>query len=291
MSHAIAMSETPVANRVIPVLVVCLHAVALAFILWGHFLDVTPPPKPPGMEVELVFAPPVDEQDATEDAVEEPQPIPDPPKKPETKPPDVKPKPVDPPPVVPPPKPVVVEKPVVKPPPKPVVAEKPVVKPPPKKKWRATSIEDMRRRVAQNNPPPARPRVNVNDIANALSTAASSVTISHPAPHRPVGSPRSTIREADFESAVAGVVGQYWNQNFAASELTGAGREVLVKFTIAPNGTIVGARISKFSHVLAVDRRVAQALQRIKAKGFPAPSKYGIQSATYEVEVRFGVKE
>jgi outer membrane biosynthesis protein TonB len=291
MSHAISMSQTPVASRVIPALVVCLHAVVLTAILWGHFLQVEPPSKPPGMEVHVVFAPPTDEQDAVEDSLPAPQPepIPDPPEKPVVKPVD---RPV-PPPEIPKPKPDIPKPKPDIPKPKPVVAEKPVVKPPEKKKdeWRPTSLKDMRERVAQNNPQPVRPHVDVNEIARELSKAAAPVSIPHPAPRRPVGDPRSTIREADFEAAVAGVVGQYWSQNFAASELNGPGREVLVKFVIRRDGSVASARITKFSHVGPVDGRAARAVQKIKARGFPPLGNYGIQSATYEVEVRFGVEE
>jgi protein TonB len=277
--------------------------VALAVLLLGNFFRPDPPKLPPGIKVNLVVmdspaeddkatidepAPPV-QRDEPKVEPPEPEPVVEPPEpEPVVEPPEPEPvvEPPKPPPVVVPPKPQPV---VVPPKPTPPVKKEPP-KPKPEKTWKPTSIEEMRKRIANNKPTPPRPRVDVNDLARKIRAAAG-VSISRPTTSRPVGDPHSTVREADFDAAVAGLVSRYWDKDFLASELDGPGREVLVKFIVAPNGRITMCRITKYSHVGAVDQRVAKALQKIKARGFPAPSKYGIRSSAYEVEVRFTVND
>jgi TonB family protein len=171
-----------------------------------------------------------------------------------------------------------------------VIVPKPEpIKPkPPKPEWQANSPEDIRKRLnlkpVRRTP---RPSTDVNKLTRDLLAKTEGIKVTRST--RPAGNPLSTTRIADFDAAVAATVGAYWQEKFEASELTGPGREVLVKFVIGSSGRIISHRIVRRSGVPAVDGRVERVLQQLRT--FPAPSRYGIQSATYDVEIRFGVKE
>ena len=252
MSHANHISRTPIASRIIPVVVVCLHVVALGAILWSRFLELEPPkPQPPSMKVELVFA----------KAPDDPGPV-SPPIKIE------KPK-------------VVVEKPkVVVEKPK-VVVEKPKVTKP-KKKWRLASVEDIIQRPDFQPVQPKRrtPVVSVAQLTQKLRKAAGGVRIKPPV-SRPNRAPAETIQQDKFDAAAMRVLAARWSDSFSASELTGSGRRVVVRFTIRSNGSVISKRIVSRSGVPAIDRRAAGVLKAITR--FPAPSAFGIRAATYDI--------
>jgi len=287
MSHANHISRTPIASRIIPVVVVCLHLVALSAILWSRFLELEPPkPQPPSMKVELVFAKVPDDPGpvAPPIKVEKPKVVVEKPKVVVEKPKVVVEKPKV---VVEKPK-VVVEKPkVVVEKPK-VVVEKPkvVVEKPkvtkPKKKWRLASVEDIIQRPDFQPVQPKRrtPVVSVAQLTQKLRKAAGGVRIKPPV-SRPNRAPAETIQQDKFDAAAMRVLAARWSDSFSASELTGSGRRVVVRFTIRSNGSVISKRIVSRSGVPAIDRRAAGVLKAITR--FPAPSAFGIRAATYDI--------
>jgi TonB family protein len=264
MSHANHISRTPIASRIIPVVVVCLHVVALGAILWGRFLKLEPlKPQPQSMKIELVFPKALDDPGPVSPPIEieKPKVVIEKPK-------------------------VVIEKPkVVIEKPK-VVIEKPKVeieKPKkPEKKWVLATVQDIIQRpdFQQEKRKRRTPVVDVDQLTRKFQKAAGGVLINSPVP-RPSRAPAETIQQAKFDDAAMRVLGARWSDSFSASELTGSGRTVVVRFTIRSDGSVISKRIVRRSGVPAIDRRAAGLLKAITR--FPAPTAYGIRAATYDI--------
>ena len=250
MSHANHISRTPIASRIIPVVVVCLHVVALGAILWGRFLKLEPlKPQPQSMKIELVFPKALDDPGPVSPPIEIEKPK------------------------------VVIEKPKV-------VIEKPKVeieKPKkPEKKWVLATVQDIIQRpdFQQEKRKRRTPVVDVDQLTRKFQKAAGGVLINSPVP-RPSRAPAETIQQAKFDDAAMRVLGARWSDSFSASELTGSGRTVVVRFTIRSDGSVISKRIVRRSGVPAIDRRAAGLLKAITR--FPAPTAYGIRAATYDI--------
>ncbi|MBT7165448.1 MAG: TonB family protein [Victivallales bacterium] len=275
MSYANHISRTPVASRIIPVVVVCLHVVVLGAILWGRFLKLEPlKPQPPSMKVELVFAKALDDPGPVSPPIEIEKP------KVEIEKPKAeieKPK-------------AEIEKPKVeiKKPKAEIKKPKAEIKKPkveikkPKKKWTLAKVEDIRQRpdFQQVKSRPRTPVVDVDQLTRKFQKAAGGVLINSPVP-RPSRAPAETIQQAKFDDAAMRVLGARWSDSFSASELTGSGRTVVVRFTIRSDGSVISKRIVRRSGVPAIDRRAAGLLKAITR--FPAPTAYGIRAATYDI--------
>ncbi|MBT7303068.1 MAG: hypothetical protein HN849_26285, partial [Victivallales bacterium] len=121
--------------------------------------------------------------------------------------------------------------------------------------------------------------VDVDQLTQILLTAAEGPDNSPtPGPER---SPGETIQQDKFDAAATRVVAAEWSDSFSASELTGSGRKGVVHFIIRSNGKVISKRIVRRSGVAAIDRRAELALSAITR--FPAPTAYGIHSATYDI--------
>ncbi|MBT3286061.1 MAG: TonB family protein [Victivallales bacterium] len=275
MSYANHISRTPVASRIIPVVVVCLHVVVLGAILWGRFLKLEPlKPQPPSMKVELVFAKALDDPGPVSPPIEIEKP------KVEIEKPKAeieKPK-------------AEIEKPKVeiKKPKAEIKKPKAEIKKPkveikkPKKKWTLAKVEDIRQRpdFQQVKSRPRTPVVDVDQLTRKFRKAAGGVRINSPV-SRPNRGPAETIQQDKFDAAAMRVVAARWSDSFSASELTGSGRRVVVRFTIRSDGSVISKRIVRRSGVPAIDRRAAGLLKAITR--FSAPTAFGIRSATYDI--------
>lgn len=226
------------------------------------------------VRVNLVSLPPASEAPAN------PEPVPPTPTPPEPTPPT----PPTPPPPTPPPTPTPPEP--TPPPPTPREA----VKPPPKKvetpKRRLRTPEEIRKsakleKTPQKTVTPPRKTVNSQSIADTLTRSVQKVQISYKAPTVGTVSPEDANR---YLSTISAILRSRWDQPRAA-ELGGRRPVTVVALTIARDGRVTGAKISRKSGNSAMDVSVQTLLNGLTR--LPPPSQHGIDAATFSVDIAF----
>lgn len=148
---------------------------------------------------------------------------------------------------------------------------------PAKPKWKPRSIEDIRKEGLKASPQPTPQPVDntaekIRKIQEKLA-ANQQTTVSRPSP----------AASKNYASVVYSILYRSWQQPaLSSSDVT---NPVRILITIAPNGKLVTYKIKQRSGVSLMDASVVRALNATKT--FPAPSRYGLGNANYEVEITF----
>ena len=260
----------------------------LIFLLCAGFLAIPKKEKPPEHLFELVSAPPPapEQLDLPEIQPESTPPPPEPePQQPE-------PKPVEEPP---PPKPE--SKPEPKPQPKPVVKKK-LTKPEPKPEPIKKVKKDPPKPVKKVTPAPKK-RTTPTPVKNATPrptpTPAKAPQVKVNLPSRtqvkptntPVVPTRPVISQADMNRYLQqfyGLLRRHWKK---PPEGFLANREVIVQFTISPNGRLQSYKLIRRSGDAQLDSSIINALSAIRSSGITLPPP-GRKTGTFEITFKPG---
>ena len=209
----------------------------------------------------------------------QPKPTPEPTPKPK---PVVKPKPTP----KPKPKPVVKPKPTPKPKPKPVVKPKPTPKP---KRLTADQIRSKIQRSPQKRPvrqtqrQPRNININPNPDRNVYSDIAKDIRAGNTSGGGGSGRSYNYGAVSSYYGTVGNFLERLWERDRPnSSALGGRHPVVVVRFRVAPNGTIMMKRIERKCGIASVDASVERLLARIKA--LPQPPQ-GVSEFTVNMRV------